>query len=431
MKAGVEEQRTVFIFNDTQIVFESMLEDINSILNSGDVPNLYADEDIATITSAVRRETMNRGLTPDPINMFQTYLRRVKRNIHVVMCMSPMGDAFRERLRMFPALVNCCTIDWFSEWPDEALQSVGMTAVTGDNDAKLGDHVDSVVEFFRIAHQTVAKASADYLESLRRFNYVTPTSYLELLNTFKSVLELKREQVGTLRTRLKKGLDALIKAAENVATLQVELTEKQPKLKQKSTEVSEMIVNINARKEAAATTREAAAKAEAEASELATNTKAIADDAQADLDKALPALDDAVRVLNQLKKSDLDELRSVKTPGKGVVLAMHAACLLFSIKPKVIKDPAGGPGAKKIKDFWEPAKKELLSNAKQFISDMKDFDKDSIGDDTIEQLRPFMDDPNFEPDAVAKSNQAAMGVCKWARAMFLYATIAKEVEPKR
>jgi len=165
-----------------------------------------------------------------------------------------------------------------------------------------------------------------------------------------------------------------------------------------------MIVNINARKEAAATTREVAAKAEAEASELATNTKAIADDAQADLDKALPALDDAVRVLNQLKKTDLDELRSVKTPGKGVVLAMHAACLLFHKAPKIIKDPAGGPGAKKIKDFWEPAKKELLSNAKQFIVDMKEYDKDSIGDDVIDQLRPFMDDPNFEPDAVARSN---------------------------
>jgi dynein heavy chain len=38
--------------------------------------------------------------------------------------MSPIGDAFRTRLRMFPSLVNCCTIDWFSEWPDDALQSV-------------------------------------------------------------------------------------------------------------------------------------------------------------------------------------------------------------------------------------------------------------------------------------------------------------------
>ena len=25
---------------------------------------------------------------------------------------------------MFPSLVNCCTIDWFTEWPEDALEKV-------------------------------------------------------------------------------------------------------------------------------------------------------------------------------------------------------------------------------------------------------------------------------------------------------------------
>jgi dynein heavy chain len=33
-------------------------------------------------------------------------------NLHLVICMSPVGSAFRERLRKFPSLVNCTTIDW-------------------------------------------------------------------------------------------------------------------------------------------------------------------------------------------------------------------------------------------------------------------------------------------------------------------------------
>lgn len=39
--------------------------------------------------------------------------------------MSPIGEAFATRLRMFPSLINCSTIDWFTEWPEEALIGVG------------------------------------------------------------------------------------------------------------------------------------------------------------------------------------------------------------------------------------------------------------------------------------------------------------------
>jgi len=36
---GVEDHQTVFMFNDTQIFNEMVLEDISSILNQGEIPN--------------------------------------------------------------------------------------------------------------------------------------------------------------------------------------------------------------------------------------------------------------------------------------------------------------------------------------------------------------------------------------------------------
>ena len=49
--------------------------------------------------------------------IYNHLISRVRDNLHIVLCMSPVGEAFRTRCRMFPSLVNCCTIDWFSEWP--------------------------------------------------------------------------------------------------------------------------------------------------------------------------------------------------------------------------------------------------------------------------------------------------------------------------
>ena len=45
----------------------------------------------------------------------------MRANLHVVLAFSPVGDSFRKRLRQFPSLINCCTIDSFSAWPGEAL----------------------------------------------------------------------------------------------------------------------------------------------------------------------------------------------------------------------------------------------------------------------------------------------------------------------
>jgi dynein heavy chain len=124
-QAGVSNKETTFIFVDTQVIEESFLEDINNVLSSGEVPNLYRAEEIEEIKNNLLKEAKKNGIEENNQAIYNFLLDRVKANLHVIVCMSPVGEAFRNRIRMYPALVNCTTIDLFNEWPPEALLEVG------------------------------------------------------------------------------------------------------------------------------------------------------------------------------------------------------------------------------------------------------------------------------------------------------------------
>jgi dynein heavy chain len=132
MQAGVDGKNLAFILSDTQIVSDACLEDVNNILNTGDVPNLFKPDDLDRISVAMKAIAQEEGaVNATKENLFALFLQRVRKHLRMIICMSPMSESFRNRLRMFPALVNCSTIDWFNTWPEEALRSVAASAVAG------------------------------------------------------------------------------------------------------------------------------------------------------------------------------------------------------------------------------------------------------------------------------------------------------------
>lgn len=54
-QAGGQNRPTTFLFDETQIKYETFLEDINNILTSGEVPNLFGKDEIGGVVDEVRR----------------------------------------------------------------------------------------------------------------------------------------------------------------------------------------------------------------------------------------------------------------------------------------------------------------------------------------------------------------------------------------
>jgi dynein heavy chain len=97
------------------------------LLNDGEVPNLFTIEERQEIIEMTRAAIHIRGekdLDISVLVVLAYFVNRCRELLHIMLCLSPIGDNFRIRLRMHPSLVNCCTIDWFEEWPEDALEQV-------------------------------------------------------------------------------------------------------------------------------------------------------------------------------------------------------------------------------------------------------------------------------------------------------------------
>ncbi|XP_077865268.1 dynein axonemal heavy chain 12 [Saccoglossus kowalevskii] len=427
-QAGALGKPTVFLLSDTQIKEESFLEDIDNLLNTGEVPNLYAVDEKQEIMEAVRpiAQAGDKNADFSPLALFAFFVNRCKELLHIVIAFSPIGDAFRNRLRQYPSLINCCTIDWFQAWPEDALTRVANkfleTVEMEDNERH------EVVQICKHFHTSARDLSEKFFNELGRHNYVTPTSYLELIASFKTLLGRKRDETMRAKRRYEVGLEKLAFAESQVATMQKELVELQPQLVEASAENEKMMKIIDKETIEVEATSQQVASDEAVANEQAAEAQALKDECESELAEAIPALEAALAALDTLKPADITIVKSMKNPPNGVKIVMAAICVLLDIKPDKINDPAGTGG--KILDYWGPSKK-LLGDM-NFLSNLRVYDKDNISVHIMKKIRTeYITNPDFDPAKAAKASSAAEGLCKWALAMEVYDRVAKVVAPKK
>ena len=424
-KTGLENIPTVFMFSDTQVSNEGFLEDINNLLNNGEVPNLFEAEDMSNIieTLQVEAESNKKGGSADKI--FAYFKEKARSNLHLVLCLSPIGENFRRRLRMFPSLVNCCTIDWFLPWPEEALRSVA-TQFLDDLDVEQSVKT-GLVDICVDMQERVSQLTIKYQQELRRYYYITPTSYLELIYAFKNLLGTKRVEVFKLRQRYAGGLEKLLDTASKVSTMQKELEELQPKLVKAQGETKEMMKDLTVQQKEAQVIQVQCEKDEAACKIERESAAGIKKECEERLEEAMPAYQAAQKALRELDKSQIDEVKSMKAPPPGVVFTMEAVGKLMAVDPVMVPKKSGFG---KEPDYWETAKKNILNKPK-LLDELLNFDKDNIDPNIILNIEKIINHNDFKPDTIKRSSLAAYGLSMWVRAIYRYDKVMKEIKPRQ
>ena len=423
---GISGTGTTFLLTEQEIKDEAFLEYINTVLSGGLITSLYTKEEIkeiiAELFTVLKKEGVKKQLTPE--NAVSIFQDRVKNNLHIVLCFSPVGEKFRSRALKFPGLISGCTINWLQPWPSDALLSVAKHQFKSFQ-IQCKDEVKSkLVEAMATVQGNVAEAGASYLQNFKRAAHVTPKSFLNFINSYKDIYRSKEKEIEDSNLRMHAGLEKIEAAAKTVDALKKELSVMEVELDLANKKAEEVLVSVTEKARESEKIKEQVRISKETAQVIVNEIEVDKNEAESKLAAAKPALDEAEEALNTIKPAHIATVRKLGKPPHLIMRVMDATLILFREKLTLM---CMDPTVPCPKPSWGEALK-VMSGA-DFLSRLVNFQKDSINDEIVELLEPYliMDDYNMVT-AVRICGDIAGLLC-WTKAMSFFFGVNKEVLP--
>ncbi|BES88501.1 dynein heavy chain [Nesidiocoris tenuis] len=425
--AGGKCQGISFIFTDNDIKDEAFLEYLNNILSSGEVANLFTKEENDTMCNdlVLIMKKMYPKRTPTLEKLYEFFIQQARKNLHIVLCFSPVSEKFRSRALKFPGLISGCTIDWFSRWPRSALVEVAHHFLDEYQMVCSLDAKNKTIALMGLIQDEVADACNQYFDRFRRRTYVTPKSFLSFLEGYKTIYSQRNNEIKKMRVQMTTGLNKLAEAAESVVRLKAELIEGEKDIAIANAKAEEILKEVTA---AAAEAMQVQAEVKAMAESAQILVRDIAKDKKAaedTLEKARPALEAAEAALLTIKAADIATVRKLGKPPYLITVIMDAVLLLFN--RKVIHPMKLDKEKNFVQMNWAESLK-VMGDSK-FLFNLQNYPKDAITGEMVDLLKPYLRLPTYTFESAKQACGNVAGLLQWTKAMCAFYNVNKEVIP--
>ena len=426
--AGVKGESTVLVVEDFQIVTESILEVINSLLSSGEVPGLYTHEELEPLLSPLREEMQEDGRFRTP---YEFFVSRVKKNLHVVLCMDPGHPKMLYRCESNPALYSQCRVLWMGEWRPSSLRVIptlldGVRALleqSGDCEEKSGGYEDSKGGEYKNSDRGESKMQTDDSDRLIQIILsihkscdslgASPRDFMCFLNTWQAMSSRKKEELQLEVNHLEAGLFKLDSAAEVVHDLRTNAAQQEKDLRVAQSAASKAMDDIT---EAFDSARGQKSRAEQVRNDVTQNeaiTKQRKSEIEEELSGIQPILDSAKQAVGGIRPEHLTEIRSLSAPPEAIADVLAAVLTMLGVQ-----------------DLSWLSMKRFLSN-RGVKEDILNFDvkristelRDKVGKQVKKKSQSF-DAANIQRVSVAAAPLAA-----WVKANIRYSIVLEKILP--
>lgn len=223
----------------------------------------------------------------------------------------------------------------FTAWPQDALQTTAERYLADSElPAELRATIGAQCMLF---HAGVRDLTTRFELEAKRHFYITPTSYLELLNAYKALFAARHAAVSAAQKRYESGLEKLLFTEGQVSAMKAELEVLKPQLIAASADTEALLVDVKRETAEADDVKAVVSVDEAQAKREADKVTAIKEECEGDLAEAMPALNAAIKALDTLTKNDITEVKGMKSPPAAVKMVLEAVCIIKGLKATKVR----------------------------------------------------------------------------------------------
>ncbi|CAO1601385.1 dynein heavy chain [Xanthoria calcicola] len=433
-RCGCRGEKICFIMDESNVLDSAFLERMNTLLANAEVPGLFEGDDFATLMTACKEGAQRQGLLLDSQDeLYKWFTQQIIRNLHVVFTMNPPKDGLSSRAATSPALFNRCVLNWFGDWSDQALFQVASelthsvdldqpnfvapdTIPVAFKDIPLpASHRDAVVNSMVYVHQSIRRFNQRLERQQGRVTYLTPRHFLDFVAQYVRLFSEKREELEEQQRHLNIGLEKLRDTVDKVRELRASLAQKKTQLKLKDTEANEKLQRMIADQREAEQRKSISLKIQVELDKQEEKVATRKEIVNADLEKAEPAILSARDSVSNIKRQQLNEVRSLPNPPMGVKLALEAVCTLLGHKA----------------DSWKTI--QGLVRRDDFIASIVGYENERqmTRSHRLKMQNDYLSKDDFTYERVNRASKACGPLVQWVEAQVNYSAILDRIGPLR